>query len=106
MSGSVVKFADDVEYLNSVMAELDGYYAELQNYETMEPDEVMLSVSGLLARLTAIRAECIRSQSLRANKLRTNEIEPLISALDQQFRIHSRLVSMRELDFKVTGAMV
>ena len=101
----MVKFADDVEYLNSVMAELDGYYAELQKYETMEPDEVLLSVSGLLARLTAIRAECIRSQSQRANKLRTNEIEPLISALDQQFKIHSRIQTIRELDYKITSGM-
>lgn len=88
------------------MVELDDIYAALPDFPNMEPDQVLLFISGWLARLTGIRAVLQRSGSTRANSLRTKEIDPLIDALDQQFKIHSRLIAMRELDFKVSGAQV
>lgn len=88
------------------MLELDDIYELLPKFPTYEPDQVLLLISGWLARLTGIRAELQRSETTRANKLRTKEVDPLIDALDQQFKIHSRLIAMRELDFKVSGAQV
>jgi hypothetical protein len=89
--------------LAAFMAELDTIYAALPDFPNMEPDQVLLFISGWLARLTGIRAELQRSGSQKANMLRTKEVDPLIEALDSQFKIHSRLISMRELDFKMTG---
>lgn len=87
------------------MLELDDIYANLPGFPGMEPDQVLLMCSGWLARLTGIRADLQRAGTAKANALRTKEIDPLIDALDQQFKIHSRLISMRELDFKITGPM-
>lgn len=87
------------------MLELDDIYANLPGFPGMEPDQVLLMCSGWLARLTGIRADLQRAGTTKANALRTKEIDPLIDALDQQFKIHSRLISMRELDFKITGPM-
>jgi hypothetical protein len=83
-------------------SELDRYYAEILSYQGMEPDQVMISVSGISARLTGIRAQLCRSPSQRANRLRTSEVDPLLEQLDLQFRIHSRLLAMRQFDFEVT----
>jgi hypothetical protein len=91
--------------IRAYMLELDDIYAALPDFPSMEPDQVLLTCSGWLARLTGIRADLQRSGSQRANILRTKEIDPLIEALDGQTKIHSRLISMRELDWKMTGAM-
>lgn len=88
------------------MLELDEIYSEIAGFPGMEPDQVLLSCSGWLARLVGIRADLQRSGSHRANALRTKEIDPLMEGLDMQFKIHSRLISVRELDFKVSGAQV
>lgn len=92
--------------IRGYMLELDDIYALLPQFPTYEPDQVLLLISGWLARMTGIRADLQRSGTTRANTLRTKEVDPLIEALDQQFKIHSRLIAMRELDFKVSGAQV
>lgn len=85
-----------------IREELDGYYEEICRYHEMEPDQVLISVSGLSARLIAIRAELQRSGSQRANRLRTSEVDPLLAHLELQSRLHSRLVSVRTLDWDMT----
>jgi hypothetical protein len=83
--------------------ELDDYYRQIVQFREMEPDLVLLTVSGISARLIAIRAQLVRSSSQRANKLRTSEIDPLIDHLKQQAQLHSRLITMRQLDWQLSG---
>lgn len=83
-------------------AELDLYYDEIVKYQNMEPDQVLLSVSGLTARLIAIRADLLRSGSVRANRLRTTEVDPLLDHLELQHKIHSRLIATRQLDWDMS----
>lgn len=83
--------------------EIDEYIEQIQSFHMAEPDQVLLAVSAVTARLVAIRVELQRSGSQRANKLRTSEVDPILDHLDQQFRIHSRLLAMRDLDFRMSG---
>jgi hypothetical protein len=83
--------------------ELDDYYGQILQFVGMEPDQVLLIVSGVSARLIAIRAQLVRSNSQRANKLRTGEIDPLLDHLKQQAQLHSRLITMRQLDWQLSG---
>jgi hypothetical protein len=85
-----------------VRAELDRYYADITTYEQLEPDQVLISISGITARLVGIRAELQRSNSHRAGHLRTAEVDPLLEHLDLQFKIHSRLVSCRQMEWEMT----
>lgn len=89
--------------LEKIRKELDEYYETIVQFPQWEPDAVMLAVSGISARLVVIRAQLTRSQLAKAQKLRTTEIEPLLTHLEMQFRVHSRLVSMRRLDFDLSG---
>ncbi len=89
--------------LEALRKELDDYYDTIVAFPEWEPDQVLLSVSGISARLTQIRAQLCRSQLAKAQKLRTTEIEPLLAHLEMQFRVHSRLISMRRLDFDLAG---
>lgn len=93
----------EINWIAGLKVELDGYYAVILGYESQEPDQVLLSISGILSRLTGMRAQLWRANTGRAQNFRTREVDPLIEGLDMQFKVHSRLISMRELDFKMTG---
>lgn len=94
---------DDRATVAAYRVELDHYYEEISQYQGLEPDQVMMSISGISARLTGIRAELQRSGSQRGNKLRTAEVDPLLTALDLQFRIASRIQAIREFDLRMAG---
>lgn len=82
--------------------ELSGYYERLKKFRDTEPDSVLIEISGISARLTEMRAVLQRQGNANANSLRTKEVDPLIEALDFQFKIHSRLLSVRQLDWEMT----
>ena len=90
---------------DAIRTELDDYYTGMRQYSGMEPDQVMLDLSGVAARLTEIRAFLVRDNSQQANALRTKEIDPLLTQIDIQFKLHSRIQAIREFDLKMTGPM-
>jgi hypothetical protein len=94
---------DERSWLAGLRAELTQYYAAVRAYDSWEPDQVLLSISGIGGRLIEMRADCIRDGGARATALRTKEIDPLLDHLDFQFKIHSRIVSIREFDLKLAG---
>lgn len=83
--------------------ELDGYYQMVASFAAVEPDQVLLMISSIGARLIYIRAQLQRSNSQRATRFRTTEIDPMLDHLDMQMRVHSRLISMRTLDWEMSG---
>lgn len=88
-----------------IRKELDGYYTGMRQYAQLEPDQVLLDLSGIAARLTEIRAFLVRDNSQQANALRTKEVDPLLAQIDVQFKLHSRVQAIREFDLKMTGGM-
>lgn len=88
---------------DSIRRELDDYYTGMRQYADMEPDMVLIDLSGVAARLTEIRAFLIRDNSQQANALRTKEIDPLLAQIEVQFKLHSRIQAIREFDLKMTG---
>jgi hypothetical protein len=94
---------DERQRIECLKRELDEYYQQILGFHMAEPDQVLLAVSGIAARLVGIRAEIMRGGSQRANKFRTSELDPLLDHLEQQFRIHSRLLTVRDLDFRMSG---
>jgi uncharacterized small protein (DUF1192 family) len=104
--GPVLVRDDDRQRIALLRRELDEYYQQILGFHMAEPDQVLLAVSGISARLIGIRAEIMRGGTQRANKFRTSELDPLLDHLEQQFRIHSRLLSVRDLDFRMSGGQV
>lgn len=95
--------ADERATLQGYIGEIDQYYTMIKAFEHSEPDEVMLACSGISARLTEIRGRLQRSGSARATQLRTKEVDPLLDEIREQFKIHSRVMSAREFDWKMAG---
>lgn len=97
---------DETSLVASVRAELVDYYKLLQRFGALQPDEVLLQVSSITARLVYLRALLISTGAQRANRLRSQELEPLTENLDLQFRIHSRLFAMKQLEVEMVRGQV
>jgi hypothetical protein len=69
----------------------------------MEPDQIMVTLAGISARVIEIRANLVRREDRISQKLRTMEVEPLVDECDRQFKLWSRIQSIRELDWKMSG---
>lgn len=87
----------------ALWAELAEYHAQMRGFAELEPDEVMLAVSAISARVSEIRAHLARSQNRAAAGFRAQIVEPLLTDLDFQFRIHSRVTAIREMDLRLAG---
>lgn len=92
--------------LDELRSEIRGYLRMMQAFPTQDPDQVLLQISGFHARAAEIRSYLVSNESRLAQALRTKEVEPFLDHCDFQFRIHSRLQSIREMDFKISGGQV
>lgn len=91
--------------IDSVRKEIDDAFADMKTFHNLEPDEVMRMCGGHSARLQEIRVQINRVEVVARQwkPIREREIEPAIDELKQQYLIASRLHSVRELDFKMSG---
>ncbi len=89
--------------LAALRAEIDGYHARIRSFERLETAEVFLQMSGISARMCEVRAQLFRSTSRHADRLRREEVDPLVEELDRQFRLHSRVEAIRQIDARLAG---
>lgn len=91
--------------VKSVRQEIDDCYEDIRTFYQQEPDEVMRLVSGHSARMSELRVRCQRIEDFHRiwKQVRTREIEPTMEELTQQYNIASRLHSVRDLDFRMSG---
>lgn len=82
--------------------EIAEYHEANQKFGGMEPDEVLHMISSITARLSYLRDRLMSDGGQQANRVRTHQLDPLMSNLDLQFRIHSRLLTARQFDYEVT----
>lgn len=86
--------------------EITEYVAQMTAWHSMEPDEVLLACSAYGARLSEMRVYLQRKGSQYCKQLLSREVDPLLGQIEFQFRVHSRLLSSRELDLKMSGGQV
>ena len=100
---SVAEQPDERGWVTELRAELDGYLLLMQGFATADPGKVMESISSMHARLIQIRVMLQRSGSQRVSGFRTREVDPVIEALEFQFKVHSRIISTTEMEWKMAG---
>lgn len=83
--------------------ELDGYYELMQEFCALDPHTVFMRLSAMSARASEMRSRLARDDSRRALTLRTREVEPFLDECDRQFKVHSRALTITELEFKMSG---
>lgn len=94
--------------IEDVRAEIDHAYRDMRDYHTMRPDEVMHSCSKHSARLSELRTRIRRIEDFQRQwePIRIKELEPVLSDLQYQYTIASRLHSVMEFDWRMeTGGV-
>lgn len=88
----------------SVRQEIDDCFADIKTFSNREPDEVMRLVSGWSARFSELKVRIRRIEDTHREwfPVRDREIEPVLDELQQQYVIASRLLTVRELDYKMS----
>ena len=88
--------ADAPNWIEPLQQEIDGYYEIMKQFNQYEPAEIFLYIAAWSARASEIRSKIVRVESRRAQAFRTRELDPFLDELDRQFRIHSRVVTIRQ----------
>lgn len=84
-------------------AELAEYYADLKTLNEKDPVSAFQTLSSLSARVSELRAQCMDMDGVKANSFRTRYVDPFLEECDRQFKIHSRIHAIREMEFKLSG---
>lgn len=89
--------------IDSIRQEVDDAFKDMATFHNREPDEVMRMCAGHSARLSEIRVRIQRVEDIDRpwRNVRLREVEPALEQLSNQFQIASRLLSARELDWRM-----
>lgn len=93
-------------YVAAVEAEIDGYLGTLRTLAEEPIEEVFLALSSMAARLTEIRVQLVRCDTRRYNALRTRQIDPLLEAIEFQFRVFSRAAAVRKDEMEMSRGQI
>lgn len=89
--------------IDTVRKEIDDAFEDMKEFHNLEPDEIMRLCGGQSARLSEIRVRIQRIEDFKREwrNIRTRELEPTLEELANQYTIASRLISDRELAWKM-----
>lgn len=85
--------------------ELDLYYMEMAKFESMDLEDIFTHLAGYSARVSGIRSQIVRSTRRDITAFRQQEIDPFIDECDRQFKIWSRVHTVRAQDWEMTKVM-
>ncbi len=83
--------------------EIDLMLRAVRGFWDMEPDQVMQMCSAMSARATELSVHLHRLEGKREwRQIRTMQVERLLSELDRQFKIASRMLEVRRQDIETS----
>lgn len=87
----------------AVEDEIDLMLRAVRGFWDMEPDQVMRMCAAMSARCTELAIHLHRLEGKREWKqIRTLQVERLLSELDRQFKIASRMLEVRRQDLETS----
>lgn len=90
--------------INSVRGEIDDALADMRMFRNGEPDDVMRAISAHSARLVEIVVQIMRIEAgMRNWRPLREEAERTITELWQQYKVASRGLSSRDLEYRMSG---
>lgn len=93
--------------IDDIRGEIDDALKDAREFYIQDPDQVMQSISGHVARLIEISQQIRRIESgvRHLKAIRTDEVDQTVKDLLNLFQIHSRLLESRKLDYQITAGM-
>lgn len=89
--------------LDSWKDEIAGYFGVMQKLIDMDAIAAFQHLSQFSARASEIRSQLGTQESRREAAFRIRIIDPFIEECDRQFKIHSRIQAIREMDARLAG---
>lgn len=83
--------------------EIADAYRIMLRLVDMDPTEVFRHLSQFSARASEIRSQIGPMEGKREAQFRIRIIDPFIEECDRQFKIHSRLIAIQEMDARLAG---
>lgn len=93
----------EAQVIRSLQGELDTYYARMRDFPQQDVTDVFMALAACTARASEVRGYLSRQSSKRIDSFRTRELDPFIDECDRQFKIWSRMQSVRQLEADLSG---
>lgn len=84
-------------------AEIATYYHSMKTLSDMDPTDCFIHLSQYSARASEMRSQLVFNEGKREATFRIKIIDPFIEECDRQFKIHSRIQAIREMDARLAG---
>lgn len=94
--------ADQKDRVDACRDELAGYLKEMKGWNADSGDEILQSLASMHARAASMRHWMHDQKSQKANKFRQNELSDFMDTCDFQFRIYSRIQSVRQSEMNLS----
>lgn len=88
--------------LQDLRDEIASFFEVMRSFPDMDPIDTMTALSAFTSRASQIRTNLIRAEDKQQQLFRTRELDPFINECDRQFKIWSRLLSARKLEWETS----
>jgi hypothetical protein len=85
--------------------EIAGYYQTMFNFIDMDSIEVFQNLSQFSARASEMRSRIPANAARDENNFRIKIIDPFIEECDRQFKLHSRICAILEMEARMSGGV-
>lgn len=87
------------ENLEAWAIELMDCYTLMRQFPSMEIDEIFMYLAAFSARFSEIRVRLVRSQSREHSQFRTQQVDKFLDLCQFQFKIYSRLFTVKTMEY-------
>ncbi len=92
-----------VDTIQGWKTEIAESYVTMQEFNTMDPVSVFQNLSQFSARASEMRSRIGTTASKDWQNFRIRIIDPFIEECDRQFKLHSRITAIQEMDARLAG---
>lgn len=92
--------------IRALQGELDAYYVQMRGFQREDVTDIFMALAAFTARASEVRSHLSRQFSKRIDSFRTKELDPFIDECDRQFRVWSRMQSVRQMEADLSGKVI
>lgn len=94
--------SDQKDRVDECRDELAGYLKSMKDWDADNGDFILQEIASMHARAASIRHWLHNQKSQKATKFRQNELKDFIDTCDFQFRVYSRIQSVRQSEMNLS----
>lgn len=92
-----------VDTIEAWKKEIAGYYSTMYDFIDTDAIKVFQDLSQFSARASEMRSRIGATASKDWQNFRIRVIDPFIEECDRQFKLHSRITAIQEMDARLAG---